>query len=769
MAARQSLREMVLRATILLLGALALLIGGTFTGITAPHLQRISLTLLSAIVLAWLFVLWRTRPTRPGAPFGTLYATWGAVFALSLIASFSGRSVIALWYMGLYAAVWLLLSHLRQRGLPATAFSDVLIIAALPLIYWALIQALPWFPRWWAVRDLGVPMFPARPVGTFGNSNLLGAFLALTLPFGLARGLTLPDRVGRGLMVVWLGLALATLYLTYSRGAWLGAASGLAIFGALAAGAPAVRGWPRAFGWWRRSRMVRGAALAGMVLGVVALAIGARLAWRAFDSPQRETGARLGYYALALDLLSEHPLAGTGLFTFGRELAAAGSIPPEQPHAHAHNLILNIGAELGAPGLLAVAVTVIVIAQVLRRGLAAAETRSARFQVAAGAGSLAAIGAHSLVDMPLMAPSLVLAMLLALAAGIVPLESQKGFSWQGRAVIRVVTTTLWAAVVLTGWKAMLDNERYTRGLVAMTDGSLTDALPDLRAAADAQPWNTQYRAEYAYAAGLAAGQGDRAAVDEAATAYRRALEREPQHALWWANLAAVEWERGERVSALDAMQRAVGAAPEAADLWLNLGLYSEALGDPLTAQHAYSRALRLAPRMARAGFWRETPLRRVMLARTSDAAFPENMARRLWLAGEENAAIALLRRTITRDPTQPRPFIEVARRALETGQFDRAERYLDAADLLSPIGQDAVWTALLRAEVAGARGEAEQAEAWRGRAREAVAPDRTGHGVTYGQDTAQFQFLSLTVPGKLLPQLIVLGPEPAALDAALAR
>jgi hypothetical protein len=38
--------------------------------------------------------------------------------------------------------------------------------------------------------------------------------------------------------------------------------------------------------------------------------------------------------------------------------------------------------------------------------------------------------------------------------------------------------------------------------------------------------------------------------------------------------------------------------------------------------------------------------------------------------------------------------------------------------------------------------------------------------VPYGQDTAQFQFLSLTMPGKLLPQLTVLGPEPAALDAA---
>ena len=134
--------------------------------------------------------------------------------------------------------------------------------------------------------------------------------------------------------------------------------------------------------------------------------------------------------------------------------------------------------------------------------------------------------------------------------------------------------------------------------------------------------------------------------------------------------------------------------------------------------------------------------------------------------GDEDAAIAWLRRTITRDPTQSRPFIEVARLALETEQIDRAKRYLGAADLLNPMGADAAWAALLRAEIAAAHGETEQADTWRTRAWEAVTPGLTGYGVPYGQDTAQFQFLSLTVPGKLLPQLTVLGPEPAALDAA---
>ena len=758
---------MLLRAALLLVGTLALVIGGTFTGITVPRLQRISLTTLSVVVLAWLVVLWRSRVrTRPGAPFGVLYPAWGAVFALSLVTAFSGRSLIALWYMALYAGVWLLLSDLRQRGAPGTAFSDVLIVAAIPLMFWALMQALPWFPRWWALRDLDVPFFPARPVGTFGNPNLLGAFLALALPYGAARGISLRDWVGRGLMALWSALALGTLYLTYSRGAWLGAGGGVAVFTALAAGPAVARGRDIALRAWRRSRRVRAVAVAGCLLAVGALVVGASLAWRAFDSPQRETGARLRYYGLALDLLAEHPLTGTGLFTFGRELAAAESIPPEQPHAHAHNLVLNVGAEFGVPGLLALALTVFVLTRALWRSYAAAETRDERLQVAAGAGSLVAISTHSLVDMPLMAPSLVLAALFALA-GSVPLTPEPhSFSQRNNWLLRVVITTSWLAILIIGWKSTLDAERYTRGLAAVANGHFSKGLDDLRAAADAQPWNMHYRAEYAYAAGLVAGQGDHATADEAITAYRQALQDEPHQALWWANLAALEWDRGEQTAALTAIRRAVGAAPKSADLWLNLGDYSEAAGDWMTARQAYERALQLAPRMTRTDFWHKTPLRRVAVARASDAAVPEKAARQLWLAGDEEAAIAWLRRTITRDPTQSRPFIEVARLAVETRQFDRAERYLDAADLLNPIGADAAWAALLRAKIAEVCGETEQADIWRTRAWEAVAPGVTGYGVPYGQDTAQFQFLSLTMPGKLLPQLTVLGPEPAALDAA---
>ena len=204
---------MLLRAALLLVGTLALVIGGTFTGITVPRLQRISLTTLSVVVLAWLVVLWRSRVRTSGAPFGVFYPAWGAVFALSLVTAFSGRSLIALWYMALYAGVWLLLSDLRQRGAPGTAFSDVLIVAAIPLMFWALMQALPWF-RLVALRD---PMcvFPgaagrhvrqSQPARRVPSAGAAIWCCERDLAAGLGRA---------WLMALWERAGAGTPYLTY--------------------------------------------------------------------------------------------------------------------------------------------------------------------------------------------------------------------------------------------------------------------------------------------------------------------------------------------------------------------------------------------------------------------------------------------------------------------------------------------------------------------------------------------------------------------------
>lgn len=761
-------RGLLGRASIYALGMYALLLGGTFSGVTIVRVQRVSLGLLTVAVAFWLVVLWRAPArTTPGSPFLGLMALWGVVLAVSGIGAPSGRSLIALWYIALYAAIWIVLSDLRQRGVPASAFSDLLVIAALPLIFWAFAQVLPWYWRWFALREVAVPFYPARPVATLGNPNLLGSMLALMLPFGLVRGLRQGTRWGGAVMAIWLLAVTTALYMTYSRGAWLAAGAAVACLGVLLAGEQAR---VRRVGALARGRVEspRWVAALGVMGAVAIVSAGLMIAltWQAFASPQRESGTRLHFFAIALERFAANPLHGTGLYTFGRELSRHLSIPPGQPHAHAHNLALTVAAELGLPGVIALGVTAAWVAREIARNLRVARTPAERDLTAAAGAALVGVAVHTLVDVTLLVPAIALAVLVALAAGIAPDAGEE--TPLSRRGLRYGITVLWGGLLLTGWTWSAVYGVYVRGEQLVAAGDYREAVDVLGVAARRAPWNTLLQAEYAYAAGLAAGQGDRAAAEIAVDAYHAALVREPDQALWWANLAAVEWGQGHADAAATAMRRAVAAAPDAAELWLNLGRFYEDVHQREGAWRAYRRALQLAPRIASSDFWRQTPLRRAAVYTSAPRRLPQNAARRLWLAGDEQRASALLRTHLTSDPAQPRPLIELARLALWTGEVERATRYLDAAALLGQLEADAAWIAWLRADIAAQQGDAAQAEVLRSWARALASPDSSGYRLLYGMDIAHYQFLSLTVPGKLLPQLVVLGPDPALVRAVVA-
>lgn len=758
-------RKLLGRAAIYALGMYALLIGGTFSGVTIVRVQRVSLGLLTVAVAFWLVALWRA-PMRsaPGAPFLKLVGLWGLALAVSALGAPSGRSLIALWYIALYAATWIVLSDLRQRGMPASVLSDLLVVAALPLVFWAFVQVLPWYWRWFALRDVGIPFYPARPVATLGNPNVLGSMLAVMLPFGLVRGLRQTGFPRRAVMASWLLAVGAALYMTYSRGAWLAAGAAVASLGVLLAGGRARvrRGMfpaPGRVGAYRRI-VALGATGVVVVAGVGLMLV---LARQAFASPQRETGTRLQFFAIALERFAANPLHGTGLYTFGRELSRHLSIPPEQPHAHAHNLALTVAAELGLPGLIALGVTAAWVAREIARNLRVARSGDERDLVAAAGAALTGVAVHTLTDVTLLVPAIVLAVLVALAAGITPRTG--GAAPVSRRGLRYGITALWCGLLLSGWVWSAVYGVYVRGEQLVAAGDSREAVDILGVAARRAPWNPLFRAEYAYAAGLVAGQGDRDAAEMAVDAYHAALAREPDQALWWANLAAVEWGRGRADAAVTAMQRAVAAAPDAAELWLNLGYFYEDIHQHDRASRAYRRALQLAPRIALSDFWRETSLRRAAVYSSSPRRLPYDAARQLWLAGDEQRAADLLRTHLTSDPTQPRPLIELARLALWTGEVEQAARYLDAAALLGQLEGDAAWIALLRADIAARQGDAAQADMLRSWARALASPDPSGHRLLYGMDIAHYQFLSLTVPGKLLPQLVMLGPDPALVRA----
>ncbi len=121
-------------------------------------------------------------------------------------------------------------------------------------------------------------------------------------------------------------------------------------------------------------------------------------------------------------------------------------------------------------------------------------------------------------------------------------------------------------------------------------------------AANARLQDTQ-RAEEYFRAGSALDDGDEAKLDEAAAAYRKALELDPYLCAALINLANIHYSRDELVEAQALYERAIGLESDFFEAHFNLGNIYHDLGRYPEAQSCYREALRLNPFYADAHFY----------------------------------------------------------------------------------------------------------------------------------------------------------------------
>lgn len=199
-----------------------------------------------------------------------------------------------------------------------------------------------------ALESVGIPPLPGLPAGLAdgrasslaGSPVYLGAALAVTLPAAL--DLARSERgAARAFAAAALFLSALGLLLCRSRGAWLAAAAGVAVW---AAAAPAAL-----------SPRLRRAALAA---AFAALALYPALsALRAARTASDE--GRLELWRASLRLARSRPLTGWGPGTLELGLAREADVPFARAYGRrhtqssAHNDLLHAAAVAGLPGLAA--------------------------------------------------------------------------------------------------------------------------------------------------------------------------------------------------------------------------------------------------------------------------------------------------------------------------------------------------------------------------------------------------------------------------------
>jgi putative inorganic carbon (HCO3(-)) transporter len=748
----------IIRAVPVIVMVYLLTAGATYSGILLPEARWLSLAFVGLLVIGWLLLRRQRRWRWHATPLAGALIVWAAAFTLSLLLNLEAwrRISIGLWYMGAYLAGWFVLHDALANGAVrrATLVNLVLIVGAVQVVI-ALTQM-----RGWLVDALpqivtgALGFYLPRPVGTMGNPNTLAAFMVVVIPLALGRA-WFARRAGRLAFGLYAVLALLVLFTTFSRGGWLGGAAGLI---ALAALLLAGTSRARLRAWWGAQPIAaRGGLIAAALVLAAGTLIAAAILLQSFSQAGRTIDLRTWLYDTALTLFAEQPLAGHGVFTFGAGLARLNSTPPAQPHSHAHNIPLNVAAELGIVGLAALVLTVVQAARAVRANLRAASGAD-RMLIAASSAAVTGFAVHHLLDLPAMMPAIFLLGWLALAAATAPRDPQPIRSrWRrGLALIPIA----WLILLVGGaWRSAV----YGQYVAALSVGARADESPaaarlvraaqrlDAVIAADPALGPLHHQQGLLY--GLAAAEGETSALAPAIEAWAQWVALEPGYAFGWANLAALYAETGAFERAQAAAGQAVALAPDEPVFAYNLGRYAEQARDLAAAQAAYAAALHLVyADLALLPEWDDSPLRGSIAVAPDDLSPSGQVIARL-VAGDVAGARDLWISSPARNvPASAHAILDLWF-ALEDGDREAAGAALEKSRAWVITVQERGWPLLGEALLARADGDqagyAEGLTAARAASRVApLEPDWI-----YAGHILNIQYLHAAIPRELLLQV----------------
>jgi hypothetical protein len=551
--------------------------------------------------------------------------------------------------------------------------------------------------------------------------------------------------LARVIMTLYLLALLLLILLASSRGAWLGLGAGFIVWLGLILAHYQLLSMRRLRTWWISLNRNRRWLFSGFALAVLSLALVMGLLL-ARSLVMRGLTGREPIYAAAWQGFIQKPLTGHGLFTFGHVLAQGLSFPPDAPHAHAHNGILHIAAELGLPGLLALTLTMWVVARAMRRYWVAGIDR---FTLCAAIAAVVTVVVHHLTDFIALMPAAALAFLAVLCVACLQMPSEERLhQWRGLWVY-----SLWGVLFVTGlWSTKVYNDYNQALFTAFLDRDFTTAAYALDTVIAQDPAFPAYVLQQAFLYGMAAneGEGDLEAARLGAETYTRFLEMQPNYAFAWANLAALRWQLGENDNAIAAARQATELAPRAAPYWMLLGDYLEENGDLEGARLAYAQAVSSDPDIVLLKDWGSTPLQ----TEIATAAEPSRLRQTLELIENRQAEEALA--FWQSEPNTYSSSVNMVLQALAAGangDYVTANHWLIRAELVPSRPDDGAWVHLGTGWVARWQGDIETFASELEAARSSLTVDPLEAGSYWqGSEIMYYQYIRLGVPRLLLPQ-----------------
>jgi len=497
---------------------------------------------------------------------------------------------ISPYFLGIY-----LLLDLKRFPKLWQGITNALLITAGVSSLLILISTIPWITLYQITPSqiLSNPIYllkilPRLPYSLGLLENVTAGYLVMILPLGFYQLFQSKNKFWKVLQVVGIVLNLSVLLLTQSRGGLLG------LFTMILTLALIYRKNLASYIFKNKFRI----ALTGVpVVMFLAGSINFVLRVRGFSFVERSMLTRYQFWLAALKIFRERPLLGSGLGTFGAKYIEYRNLSDiKTTIIHAHNELIQIGAELGILGVISLIIVFWQVVRILRQQQEVLPTYS-RIILAALGGLFG-----SLITEVLFASPMIFLLFLFYMVWLIPSVNDTPLPRKGR-----IYGALTMVVVLIGigygwniWKI----EPYDQALQAAYENNWKDTSAALRTAQKRDPANPYYQHALGFSYGQVACQTGED-VDRALSYFQQSFETYPNWGIDHANAGVLYAIKGDFENAAFQMEQAVYNDPQQSFFNCLLGDYYLRLNKPGEALEFYRRCIVGNPQTLDSPYWQE--------------------------------------------------------------------------------------------------------------------------------------------------------------------
>lgn len=549
-----------------------------------------------AIFLSVLGGVWLIAKQKAATPLKPFLVLWLTAYAISLILSIDPRrsiSQMSLMLIGVF--LFLLTYDLVSRGWKISWFMTGFVVVGVFNIIFNLNEAVRWYLNWLTINPgQWIPTINFR----LATLNLMAPFMYLVFHMALPLFIKTKRNVIKLLLLLIIFLAMIVLYLTSSRGGWLGM-----FFGLITWVVYLLLTYKTQVMSYLHKLMAKKYLLAGSILALLSiLTLGGILLFNKAVHPTHGSifNSRSGLWGPAITAFKQKPIFGQGQFTYGTAYLLENSAPPATVYVHPHGLYHNLLGEMGIVGFLAAVAFSIAYFRKFKVNFKHSKEKIYLLGILAYCVSFFI---HSIFDSFNVEVALFWPLTIVTGAAIAQTSIISKTSASGRP---------WWVLILIGfaWFGIWTFTPHYQGVELANQTQWQLAYEKFQTAAERDPLNAVSHQQLALSAAVLAENGDAGKLDDAIAALQKTIQYEPSFALNHANLAALYRSNNQMELAVMAAERSVTLAPGAPLYSLNLGSILEQKGDSEQAKAAYLQSLTLIPEWSTAAFWDETELRK---------------------------------------------------------------------------------------------------------------------------------------------------------------